>query len=78
MHDRLYVMVRKLLPWILYCAVDLHVHCTVCSENKGAQETCVPNVCESMAEWVIFEADIWNIGCVSSRQSFLFQDWISI
>ena len=28
------------------------------------------NVCEAMAKWMTFEADLWNIGSLSHAQSF--------
>ena len=47
------------------------LHYTVCSEGmlyrvQHVGRTC----CEAMAEWVMFEVDLWNVDCLSSANIF--------
>ena len=36
------------------------------------------NICEAMAEWVMCEADLWDIGGLSNAESFQFEHWVDI
>ena len=76
--------------WCLHYANDagLHnsmQHCTGCCTKLYAVRACctvcnthAERSCEGMAEWVMFEADLWNADSLSSANFFRFRDCITI